>query len=68
MNMPRFTAEASLRHSVAFYRSHSLFHTEIALTVTPQMPVDPGEVRCRVFCWTKFRTNWPLLKACLSEC
>jgi hypothetical protein len=68
MNMPGFTAEASLRNSVASYRSHSLFHTEIALTVTPQMPIDPGEVRCRVFCRSHFRANSPLLKACLREC
>ena len=68
MNMPGFTAEASLRNSVASYRSHSLFHTEIALTVTPQMPVDPVEVWCRAFCWRTFRNNWPLLKACLRKC
>ena len=49
MNMPGFTAEASLRHPVTSDRSPFLFDTDIALTVTPQM--DNPEVRCRVFCW-----------------
>jgi hypothetical protein len=66
MNMPGFTAEASLRHPVTSDRSHFLFDTDMALTVTPQ--TDSPEVRCRVSCFTKFRTNLPLLKACLREC
>lgn len=37
MNMPGFTAEATLYNSVTPYRSSSFIHTEVRLNVTPQI-------------------------------
>jgi hypothetical protein len=37
MNMPGFTAEATLYNSVSSYRSSFLSQTDIALNVTPQL-------------------------------
>jgi len=72
MNMPLFTAEATLYNSVTPYRSSCFSPTEIGLHVTPQLGSNNWpEVRCRVDCWTRFRAgvgNWDNLKACLNEC
>jgi hypothetical protein len=68
MNIPGFTAEATLYKTVSSYRLSSFIHTEIGLNVTPQFPLNWYEVWCRRKCYTRFRSNTELLKACLAEC
>lgn len=68
MNMPGFTAEATLYNSATPYRSSYVIYTETGLNVTPQLPLNWPEVWCRVRCYSRFSGNPGRLEECLDAC
>ena len=68
MNMPGFTAEATLYNSATSYRSSCVIHTEIGLNVTPQLAGNWPYVWCNLQCLRRFRDNPDRLYECLHDC
>jgi len=71
MNMPGFTAEATLYNSATPYRSSGVIHTEIGLNVTPQWPPDWPDIferRCIANCRRIFRNDPVGLYKCIDNC
>jgi hypothetical protein len=72
MNMPGFTAELSLYHpSEQYHTSQVRPAAEMRQganfqLVTPQLPIDPWGLRCRLNCLNRF--HGILLQQCLDNC
>lgn len=66
MNMPKFTAEATLYNSATLYRSNRVIRAEIGFNVTPQFPTEL--VKCNVRCFQRFQNNPARLDRCLHNC
>lgn len=73
MNMPGFTAELSLYHTSEQYHTGQVRPAAEMRQganfqlVTPQFPIDPWTVHCRLSCYERFHYGI-LLQQCLDNC